>query len=476
MIEPKTDKQSQINHGHWDGAPRRPEESVRRTGRLRLPPAASFTSSITSVGRPLEFFTRNVHHHPDIFRAGLLGFSAYVIHCPEFIRHVLSTNSKNYMKFEKYRYLRFIGGNGLITNEGESWIRQRRLIQPAFNHAALAQACNVILEETQEVVDRLSRGGSQVVDLGELMARLTVSIVARALFGNDLKADVPFIRRELDLSERLGTVLLRTPLPLYSAVPYLPVFNRIARAGDRLRALVSQIIGKRRASAETPGDLLDRLIAARDEENIHGMTTRQLMDEVLTLLVAGHQTSLMALTWAFYLVARHRDIYDGLRDEAVSGPTSVGADLVELDQLPWARAVAREAMRLYPPAYIIGRSALAEDALGEYVVPAGLNVMINIYGLHRHPKYWEAAEEFRPARMLQDHSSDPARFTYLPFGAGPRSCIGARFALFELQLVLSQFARAFMFEPATDAEVKPSARLNLGPSRPIRLRFTPVGT
>src|ERR1700674_1336354 len=288
MIESDVSKQCPVTKTESEDDLSRPMKSDRHL----LPPAASFASSMASIGRPLEFFTRNALRYPKIFRAGPLGFSAYVIHHPEFIRHVVSTNSKNYVKFEKYRYLRFVGGNGLITNEGESWIRQRRLIRPAFNHAAISQACNVIMEETREIVDRLLRSGSQVVDLCELMAELTLAIITRVLFSSDLKHDIPEIRQELDLSETIGTVLLRTPLPLYSAVPYLPVLNRIVKAGRRLRVLLSEVVAHRPVGAESPRDLLDRLIAARHEENSQGMKTDQLLDEVVTLLVAGHQTSL----------------------------------------------------------------------------------------------------------------------------------------------------------------------------------------
>lgn len=439
-----------------------------------VPPATSFASAVASMGQPLHFFTRNIGKYPDIFRSGLLGFSAYVIHQPDFIRHVLSTNSRNYVKFEKYRYLKLIGGNGLVTNEGESWVRQRRLVQPAFNQTAIVEACNIVVEETRAVVAELARSGPSVVDVCALMGKLALGIVARTLFGSDVTQDAPQIRRELDLAQRLGTVLLRIPLPLYSAVPYLPVFNKIVKAGNRLRAIVTQLIERRRLSGEKPGDLLDRLMAARDEQSDQGMAQDQLVDEVVTLLVAGHETLLVSLSWSLYMISRHPEVYAHLQDESRSSPDAVGPDLAELEPLAWARAIAREVMRLYPPAYLIGRCALQDDALGDYKVPAGTNVIINTYGMHRHPAYWEDPEEFRPERMLRDEAWDPSRFTYLPFGAGPRSCIGARFAINEMQLVLSQFARAFAIRPATGAEVRPAPRLNLEPVRPIRLQFIPL--
>lgn len=438
-----------------------------------LPPATTFASAVASMGQPLDFFTSNLHLHPQIFRSGLLGFSAYVIHHPPYVRHVLSNNAKNYVKFEKYRYLRIIGGNGLVTNEGESWLRQRRLIQPAFNRDTLERACAVMCEETAEVVRRVGRRPGRAVDVGELMGELTIAIAARTLFSSDVGQRVPLIRRELDRAQRLGNVLLRIPLPLYRAVPYLPVFNRITKAADRLRAIVWELIDQRRASKHKPGDLLDALIAARYEESAVGMTDEQLRDEVLTLLLAGHETTLLSLSWAFYLVARHPHVLERLRTEALAAYPPDGVGIARLERLPWARAVAREAMRLYPPAYLIGRTALADDTLGEYEVPAGTNVMVNIYGLHRHPAYWSEPETFRPERMLDEEAWEPTRFVYLPFGAGPRSCIGSRFALYEMQIILAAFARAFTFAPASGRAVQPSPQITLKAARPIRLRFTP---
>jgi cytochrome P450 len=474
VIEPDVNKECPTSKSHVDASSCHLSDSVCPGRPALVPPATSFASAVASMGQPLHFFTQNVVRYPDIFRSGLLGFSAYVIHHPEFIRHVLSRNNRNYVKFEKYRYLKLIGGNGLVTNEGESWVRQRRLVQPAFNQTAIVKACNIVVEETRAVVAELAKSGPAVVDVCAMMGKLALGIVARTLFGSDVTHDTPQIRRELDLAQRLGTVLLRIPLPLYSAVPYLPVFNEIVKAGNRLRTIVTQLITRRRLSGESPGDLLDRLMASRDEQSDEGMAEDQLVDEVVTLLVAGHETLLVSLSWSFYMISRHPEIYNRLHDESSTSPGFVGTDLAELEPLAWARAIAREVMRLYPPAYLIGRCALKDDALGDYKVPAGTNVIINTYGMHRHPKYWEDPDAFRPERMLRDEAWDPSRFTYLPFGAGPRSCIGARFAISEMQLVLSQFARAFAIKPESNAEVRPAPRLNLEPVRPIRLQFIPL--
>jgi len=435
------------------------------------PPSPGLMSAVASMKQPLTFFTKNLVRYPEIFQSGLLGFSAFVIHHPPYIRHVLSDHARNYVKFEKYRYLRLIGGNGLVTNEGESWRHQRRLIQPAFSQAALDRAIAVMWQETDAVVCRLESRRETVLDVSETLGELTIAIVARCLFSSDVAEHVAEIRRELDLAQQLGNVLLRIPLPLYGAVPYLPVFRRITKAATRLRSMVTGLIARRRACTERPADLLEALMAAAEDQSQGGMTEDQLVDEVLTLLLAGHETTLLALSWAFHLIAHHPVAFERLRHEAVTIDASQAGGHGALNQLVWARAVAREAMRLYPPAYLIGRTALDDDVLGEYEVPAGTNVLINIYGLHRHPAYWRDPDAFQPERMLDNFSSDPARFLFLPFGAGPRSCIGARFTMCEMQIILSAFARAFTLTPLDARPLYPSPQITLKTGRPVQLRI-----
>jgi cytochrome P450 len=234
------------------------------------------------------------------------------------------------------------------------------------------------------------------------------------------------------------------------------------------------LIARRRASAAPPRDLLDALMRAQDEES-SPMSDEQLRDEVLTLLLAGHETTLLSLSWAIHLTARHARVYERLRAEAAEFVARGAPDIAALDAAPWSRAVAREAMRLYPPAYWIGRTAQEDDAIGEYAVPRGTNLVLNIYGMHRHPAYWPDADAFQPERMLDPKAYDPTRFVFLPFGAGPRSCIGARFSLYEMQVVLLAFAHAFAFTPETRDIIHPSPRITLAAGRPIRVRLTPHG-
>jgi cytochrome P450 len=439
----------------------------------RLPPKTTRASAWWSIYDPLAFVTDNLQRYPDVFRSGLLGFSAYVVHHPEYIHHVLSANARNYRKFEKYRYLRLLGGNGLVTNEGQCWVRQRQRIQPAFNHAAIDRASATMAEESEAMVLRLARHTPLTCNLAELMGELTIAIVARALFSADVAAYVPTIRSELEQSQRLGNILLRTPLPLYNVVPYLPVFRRITEAAERLREIVSMLIARRRASATRPGDLLDALLNAQaDEES--PMSDEQLRDEVLTLLLAGHETTLLALSWAIHLTALHPTVYDRLHDEAANVMRRGVSGIASLDAAPWSRAVAREALRLYPPAYWIGRTAVDDDRIGEYDVPRGTNLVINIYGMHRHPAYWSNPNDFQPERMLDPQAWDPKRFVFLPFGVGPRSCIGSRFSLYEMQVVLLSFAHAFAFTPVSDGTVHAHPRITLAPSRPIAVRLSPL--
>ena len=417
--------------------------------------------------------TRNLRLHPEIFRSGLLGFSAYVVHHPEYVGHVLSSNARNYVKFEKYRYLRYIGGNGLVTNEGESWVRQRRLVQPAFRRDALDRSLPLIVDETAAMIARLRDPAGMTVDIAEVMAELTLAIAARSLFSSDVGGSTALIRNELDVAQRRGNVLLRIPLPLYRVAPWIPYLNRPVRSGHVLRGVVARIIDARRASPNPPDDLLTTLLAARDDASNEGMTDEQLRDEVLTLLLGGHETTLHAMTWSFYLLAQDLAASERLSAEADGIGDRTTTTTGELESLRWAAAVAREALRLYPPVYIIGRTAIDDDRLEPFAVPSGTNVMVNIYGLHRHPAYWSDPDAFRPERMLDPAAYDPARLVYIPFGAGPRGCIGFRFSLYEMQVILTMFARAFRLELVSRVPVVPSPQFTLKSAAPVRLRLVP---
>jgi cytochrome P450 len=454
-----------------------PQENIAGTNQRRSgsgglePPSATFRSALASLRQPLDFMTDNLRLHPEMFRSGLLGFSAYVVHHPEFIQHVLSSNARNYVKFEKYRYLRYVGGNGLVTNEGDSWRHQRQLVQPSFRRDSIARSLPTIIEETERAIRRVERLQGAPVDIGNILADLTLAVAARSLFGSDIEPFASLVRHELDVAQQRGNILLRIPLPLYGAAPYIPYLNRGVRAGEVLRGVVQQLIDARRSSTQPRDDLLNSLMTARDDESSTGMSDTQLRDEVLTLLFGGHETTLHALTWSFYLLAKHRSAYDRLRTDArrFGGNSMVASG--ELESLSWAAAVAREAMRLYPPVYLIGRSAITDDHLGDYPVASGTNVMINIYGLHRHPRYWPEPDVFMPERMLDPAVWEASRFVYLPFGAGPRGCVGFRLSMIEMQLVLAMFADAFDIELASKTRVTPSPQFTLKAAQPVRLRM-----
>ena len=384
------------------------------------------------------------------------------------IRWVLASNSANYEKSEKYRYLRYIIGNGLVANEGESWSRQRRLVQPAFRRDRLDIALEITLEETDLAIRSIVSTRPAAVNVSDLVANLTLTIAARALFGASVAGDIQTIKYELGIAQKRGNILLRTPLPLYRLAPFIPYLNRPVRSGNVLRQIVQNMIDRRRTQAGAYDDLLSDLMAARDDEDSPGMDDQQLRDEVLTLLLAGHETTMHALSWTFYLLARNPDIQERLRSE--SQDTRPVSPVGGHESISWAEAVVLEAMRLYPPVYLIGRTAIGPDMLGDYDVPARTNVMINIYGLHRHPTYWDRPNDFRPERMLDSQSWSPKSFTYMPFGAGPRSCIGSRFALIETVAIVTAFSRAFRFEPATSAPIPPSPQVTLKPSAQVILR------
>jgi cytochrome P450 len=353
------------------------------------------------------------------------------------------------------RELRPVFGNGLLTSEGDAWRRQRRVTQASFGPSALERYAVVVRREAEAVVDELERLHLQgvheaVVDVLPVMMELTLRIVMRTLLGTALQADAAASAR---IGQAVATALAHTQRRMFARTPLARW--RLARQEPAFRAAMAElhaVADRAVAAAEDPG-LLWQLRAAGE----HG---DELRDQVVTMLLAGHETTALALTWTWYLAAEHLDVDTRLADAAAP------------DHARYVRAVIEEAMRLYPPAWILVRKAVAAHALGGYAVPEGSDVIVSPYVLHRHPDLWEAPSAFRPDRFLEPRRGRIVPYAYLPFGGGPRRCIGSQLALLEADAVVAAVARRLRFMPALPGSAAVATpQLTLRPRGGMRLRM-----
>ncbi len=390
----------------------------------------------------------------------------WLLNDPEDVRHVLEDNHANYPKSPNYRELELLLGKGLLTSDGAFWLRQRKLVQPAFHPRQDELSFASMLPAIEAVLAGWESGGEATFDVAPDMMRLALGAVSRALFGRDLGGEASGLAAALavltrDVEARWVSIV-RWPRVLPT-----PGNLRARRAAAVVDALVNGLIAERRSRGDPGDDLLGALLRARDEGTSEGMTDRQVRDEVVTLLLAGHETTAVTLTWTLWLLALHPEVSRPLAAEVASLPERVSVE--DVRRLKWPALVVQESLRLYPPAWWIEREAKGVDELHGYRVEPGTIMILAPYTLHRHPRYWERPHEFDPERFLPERSEGRPRFAYYPFGAGPRICIGSRFALLEAQLALALIFRRWRFEVDVDHQVEPVSLVTLKPKNGIRL-------
>jgi cytochrome P450 len=368
-----------------------------------------------------------------------------------------------------YQLLYPLVGQGLLTSDGDAWLRQRRLMQPAFHRQRIAALGQMMVDETLAALarwqDPAQRGAPIAVD--QEMMRLTLSIVGKALLSVDLGDEASeFGQAFKQANARFGYENMVSIM-----LPWLPTRqNRQYKAAvQTMDRLVYEIIARRRAEPGEHDDLLTMLLAARDEETGRGMSDRQLRDEMMTILLAGHETTANALTWTFYLLSQYPEAAARLHAEMDDVLAGRPPGIADLPRLPYTRMVLQEALRLYPPAWSIARRAIEDDELGGYPVPAGSVVHISLYALHRHPRLWDAPDAFRPERFDEAEVEKRHKFAYLPFSAGPRKCIGDQFAMTEGQLILATVAQRFDLALAPHQRIDTAALITLNPKHGMRM-------
>ena len=410
-------------------------------------------------GDTIGYLTKCAREYGDIVFFRFLGVPACYLNRPDYIESVLVTQSGNFVKSKDYRAMRRVLGNGLLLSEGEFWRRQRKLIQPAFHQARIASYAEIMVGYTHRMLESWSDG--QTLDIHEAMMRLTLGIVAKTLFDADVSREAEDV--DAALSVLMGKFLRQAGLALLLPVWVpLPTSQLLKRAVGRLDKVIYGIIEQRRASGQMSGDLLSEFLQVQDDEGV-GMTDRQLHDEIMTLFLAGHETTANVLSWTWLLLGQNPEVEEKLIEElrsVLGGRVPTPADL---PRLAYTDTVLRESMRMYPPVWVIGRRALAPFRLGEYELPADTNVLISQLIMHKDARYFPDPDRFDPDRW---RAGDPRgaslpRFAYFPFGGGPRVCIGAGFGMMEAVLLLATIAQQFRIQtaPGYAAQMQPSVTL-----------------
>ena len=380
---------------------------------------------------------------------------------PELIEQVLVTDNRNFTKHFAFDLLRPTMGRGLLMSEGDLWRRQRRLMQPAFAAKRIEGYAGAMVQHTRRMLSSWPNG--HACDLHEEMLRLALAIVAEVLLDVDVSREAGDVGGAVDLLMVDFNYRFKNPFswPLWLPTPW----NRRVRATlYGLNEIIQRIIDQHRASGEDHGDLLSMLVQARDELDGQGMTDRQLRDEVMTMFLAGHETTANVLSWTWYLLAHHAEIEARLHteiDQVLAGRAPTAADA---PRLTYTERVVLEAMRLYPPAFVIGREALADFTLGGYRLPAGTTLLMSQWVVHRDARWHDEPLRFNPDRWEPPQAERLPKYAYFPFGGGPRGCIGNRFAMLEAVLITATMAQQARFVLDDDHEVRPWPAITLRPA------------
>lgn len=404
----------------------------------------------------------------DVAFLRLSGQDVYLLNHPDYIRDVLVTNQTNFTKSRVLERSKRMLGEGLLTSEGQFHLRQRRMIQPAFHRERLRGYATAMTSWAIRTRDRWQAG--QTIDMSEEMARLTLGIVGQTLFSANVEEDAPEVGRALaEILESFNMVMLPY-FELLEKLP-LPFLQRFREARETLDRIVYRIIAERRASGDDKGDLLSMLLLARDEDDDGSMTDEQVRDEAMTLFLAGHETTAVALTWAWYLLSQHPEVAARMRAEIGNEPP--GFD--DLPRLKYVEMVFAETLRLYPPAWAIGRKAIAGHRInGEYETKAGSILLQSPYVMHRDPRYFAEPDRFDPDRWLPENVAERPKFSYLPFGGGTRVCIGERFAWMEGVLLLATIAQRWSPKLSPGHPVRHKALLTLRPAFGMKMILEPA--
>ncbi len=423
------------------------------------PPEAELQFDIGSTDDSLERMIELFSRHGDTYRVYVPARKAYtyVIHHPDDVKRVLVSNHRNYTKGLGLDRVKILLGKGLMTSEGEFWKRQRYMMQPLFHRRVITEFAALIDAANERCIARweaqAARG--EVINLTDEMSELTLEIVLRSIFGTDL--------------DRLARQPGGNPFEVVSKEQGRNL--QFAFKFRSLTKLVAELVQRRRVAGEDHFDYVGMLMNAQDKETGEPMSERALVDEVMTLVVAGHETTASALNWTWYLLSQHPQVEARLHAEIDSAPPVAAPSLAQMESLAFTQQIVNEALRLYPPGWLLSRRTIEPDVLSGFEIPAGTNVLLPLYLLHRHPRYWQDPDVFSPQRFAPEHEATRPRFAYMPFAAGPRHCIGETFALYEMLMHLYKVARRYRLVHVPDMPLELEAQINLRSKYPLHMRL-----
>jgi enediyne biosynthesis protein E7 len=416
-----------------------------------LPPGPAEGFDLGGSDESLARLRRYFVEFGDIYRvfAPGRGVYNYVINHPDHIKRVLLSNHRNYTKGEGMDRVKILLGNGIMTSEGDFWRRQRRMMQPSFHRRVIDQFSALIRSVNDKFAARWAEKAARAepINLSDDASELTLEIVLGSIFGSDL--------------DRLEKQFGANPFEVVAKEQ-----NRDLKFAFRFRSLtklVAELINRRRREPQEHFDFLSMLMATRDRDTDEAMSDKEMIDEVLTLIVAGHETTAAALTWTWYLISQHPDTQAQLQAEADRSDADQTLGLDAAESLTFTHQVLQEALRLYPPGWLITRRTIEADELGGYPIAPRTDVFISPYMLHRHPAFWSEPEEFRPERFAGADAEERHRFAYIPFAVGPRHCIGENIAMFEMLVHVHAMSRRFRLTRAGNEPIELEAQINLRP-------------
>ncbi len=429
---------------------------------LKNPPGPSEPYDINTNDDSFVLLEQFYRQYGDIVRvkSKTRRSDSYLINNPEYIKHILLKNYQNYKKGVGFERVKMLLGNGIIVSDGAFWRKQRRMIQPAFSKAMIAaqvemvQKCN--LRRMEKWTALLASQTSTKIDISYEASDLALDIVLRLLFSDDVDT----------LLEQAGD----NPFAFLTEDPTRDM--KVVLKYRSLMSLLLELIQARRTTSKKYNDFVSVFVNARDKETGEAMTDKELLDEVMTMIVAGHETSAITLTWVWYFIAKYNGVDKAVQSELIQSGISGVPGFNDLEKLPYIKQVTEEALRMYPPVWLFTRKAIEDDQVGDYFIPAGADIFLSPYYLHRNTNYWDNVEDFLPQRFVAEVEKDRHKFCYLPFSAGPRRCIGDFFATVEMQIHIGLMAQKFRFELLGDKTPELEASINMRAKNPIMLKIS----